>query len=228
MHISRFFILGLSFLINFSFCSTIPLINPSTSSAELYTRHNTQSIHHADPLPKRAILPGAPRSYLRVAFRHLAMIIPSPLYSPAADIRLYNIVAQFLSEIIQRVNGLVPDPDHRRTWFQAWSDTPELSTFIFRQGALQLIMRTDADQTIPWEFVDWFCNEMRHGAPAFYGGGGYASFFQEWFRTEAGQVIYVVFGAAGPWQAVYSTQLEGKINLLGEERRLTLLLPPGS
>ncbi|KAI4248304.1 MAG: hypothetical protein L6R42_009315 [Xanthoria sp. 1 TBL-2021] len=227
MHIIGFFVLVLSFLIEISFSSRIPSTDPSASSAEFYVRHDAPSIRHSSALLPRAILPGAPRSYLRVAVRHLAMIIPSPVYNTRTDIRLYNIVAAFLSEIIQNVNGLIPDPNKRRTWLQAWSDTPPLPTFIFQQGALQLLMRTDPGQTIPWEFVDWFCNEMRHGAPAYCGGGGYASFFQEWFQTEAGQIIYVVFGASGPWQAVYNTQIEPRINLLGEARDMTLLRPPG-
>ena len=130
MHIIRFCVRYLLILREISYCSQLPPTHPSVASAELFVKHDASSTHSPGAILPRAILPSALRSY-RVAFPHLGMPVPSPVYSTRTDIRLYNIVPQFLSGIIQNVSSLIRDLNKTRTWLQAWSDTPPLPTFGF-------------------------------------------------------------------------------------------------
>ena len=124
MHIIRFYVLFLSILLQISYCLQLPPSHLSVASAGLYVKRDASSTRPSRAILPRAILPSAPRSYLRVVFRHLAMTVPSLVYSTRIDIRLYNIVPQSLSEMVQNVSSLIRDPNKTRTWLQAWSDTP--------------------------------------------------------------------------------------------------------
>ncbi|KAL8999030.1 MAG: hypothetical protein Q9169_002028 [Polycauliona sp. 2 TL-2023] len=233
MHRSISFVLllsSLSSLIITSLCLHIPPPAQISTSAgvDLHVRDDTSS-----PISRRAILPGAPRSYVRVLVRRLAMIVPAPLntnyWRPPGqtfDGNVYAIVANFFSKILLGLNGLQIGGDDPAP--APWYNSPPEQGFYFTKGHLRLTIIAQTG-VVPWEFVDWFCNEMRHGSPALEGGGGYATFFQEFFRVpETGQIIAVAFGSiGGTWQDILGDPISRRPDLLGNPKPFTPLDPPG-
>ena len=108
--------------------------------------------------------------------RRLPPIVPSPLNSnvwmnsASSDTRLYPVITSFFSSLMPQIKGLMTEINGVVP--AAWSDSPPQPTIEPGHGQLSSRMMSRDGRPIPWELLDWFCNEISHGTPALEGGGG--------------------------------------------------------